>query len=269
MKDKQQIDETAGIDVPDENSSDEQLYAGDEDHEDVACQAGEPAEGEGEEASINDESASAALSMTARISAMLFVSPKPLSVKTLAEALRVKPETVERALRQVEALYDDQVHGFSLVEVAGGFQLRTAPAAKYAVQRLIPPKAKRLTRAAAETLAVVAYKQPVQRAEIEAIRGVDALPTIKTLLEARLIRIVGRETSAGQPALYGTTQTFLDKFGMKDLSELPSPRELSELAAEPGDVDEIESEEFEPEASDAQAAVPQNNVSPAAQNQGA
>ena len=173
--------------------------------------------------------------LPARITALLFVSSRPLSVEALAAAANVKPSTIERTLPKVAALYSDEINGFSLHEVAGGWQFRTSPGAAAAIQRLIPRGARRLSRAAAETLAVIAYKQPVQRAEIEAIRGVDALPTLKTLLDARLIRIVGRENAAGKPALYGTTKTFLEKFGLNDLSELPSPREIAELLEDPGE----------------------------------
>ena len=106
----------------------------------------------------------------------------------------------------------------------------------------IRDRSKRLSKAAAETLAIVAYRQPVQKAEIEAIRGVDAIQTVKTLLDAKLIRIVGRDTTPGTPALYGTTDVFLEKFGLADLSELPSVRELKELESEP-DESEVFSEE--------------------------
>ncbi len=175
--------------------------------------------------------------LAARVSALLFVASKPMTVEALAAAANVKNSTIERALPKIAALYDDQLHGFSLHEVAGGWQFRTSPGASASIQRLIPRGARKLSRAAAESLAVIAYKQPVQRAEIEAIRGVDALPTLKTLLDARLIRIVGRENSAGKPALYGTTTTFLEKFGLVDLSELPSPREIAELMEDPGEPD--------------------------------
>ncbi len=178
------------------------------------------------------------LSLSARISALLFVATKPLSSSQLSAHTKASTERVEKALEEISELYQEDIHGFSLLEVAGGWQLRTSPHVASTIHRLIPPRARRLSRAAAETLAVVAYKQPVQRAEIEAIRGVDALPTIKTLLDAKLIRIVGREAAAGTPALYGTTQTFLEKFGMRDLSELPTPRELFELSQEPGEADD-------------------------------
>ncbi|HQH27087.1 MAG TPA: SMC-Scp complex subunit ScpB [Oligoflexia bacterium] len=180
----------------------------------------------------------ARLPLKAALGALLFASPRPLSLQVLAEAARADAADVEAALEELRQDFSAETHGITLSEVGQHYQLRTTPAAARVVQRLIPPRAKKLSRAAGETLAVIAYKQPVQRAEIEAIRGVDALPTLKTLLDAKLIRIVGRADSAGHPALYGTTQTFLEKFGLRDLSMLPSIRELEQLASEPGEAEE-------------------------------
>ena len=182
--------------------------------------------------------------LSARIGALLFVSPRPLTVETLAELTRSEEDEVEAAIELLQNELREDVHGFSIFEVGGAWQMRTGAKNARVVQRLIPPRARRLSRAAAETLAVVAYKQPVQRAEIEAIRGVDALPTLRTLLDARLIRIVGREATPGQPALYGTTTTFLEKFGLRDLSDLPTVRELVELAEEPGESEASEPDVF-------------------------
>ena len=189
--------------------------------------------------------ASARLSLSAKLGALLFSASRPLSVSELAALARTKESLVERTLAEFEELFDESVHGFSLCEVDGSFELRTSPDLRAVVQRLIPPRAKKLSRAAAETLAVIAYRQPVQRAEIEAIRGVDALPTLKTLLDLRLIRIVGREDSPGQPALYGTTSQFLQKFGLRDLSELPTERDLQDLADEAPDDDPSDDESEE------------------------
>jgi len=188
-------------------------------------------------------------SLSSQIGALLFVSIRPLSAEQLSELTKSEIEDVESALETLQSELTVERVGFSLYEVGGSWQLRTGPAHSNVVQRLIPPRARRLTRAAAETLAVIAYKQPVQRSEIESIRGVDALPTLRTLLDARLIRIVGRETTPGQPALYGTTTTFLEKFGLRDLAELPTIRELVELAHEPGEGSEKASEE-EPDFDD-------------------
>lgn len=193
--------------------------------------------------------------LVSQLGSLLFVSTRPLDVETLAELTRSKPEEVEEALAELRERLDVHALGFGLFEVGGSWQLRTGPSYARVVQRLIPPKARRLSRAAAETLAVIAYKQPVQRSEIEAIRGVDALPTLRTLLDARLIRIVGREATPGQPALYGTTTTFLEKFGLNDLAELPAVRELVELAEEPGETSTEDGESTEAEFEEDESAA--------------
>lgn len=209
-----------------------------------------------EDAPVSDSSDADALEtveplpLSAELSAVLFVAPKPLTTTQLAETLRATEEQVEGALAELRQRFSDEEVGFALREVAGAWQFRTAARAARTIQRLIPPRAKRLSRAAAESLAIIAYRQPVPRSEIEAIRGVDALPTLRTLLDARLIRIVGRSQSPGHPVLYGTTTTFLEKFGLRDLSDLPNSRELLELAGEQGESvldegsDAILSEEF-------------------------
>lgn len=175
------------------------------------------------------------LKLEASIGAILFVSSKPVSVAKLAEITKATEQDVEAACEELKSRFVEELHGVILQEVAGGFQLRTSPGAAPIIRSMFPLKVRRLSRAAAETLAIIAYKQPVQRAEIEMIRGVDALPTLKTLLDAKLIRLIGREDTVGQPALYGTTPLFLERFGLNDLSELPTPRELSQLLSDPGE----------------------------------
>ena len=183
------------------------------------------------------EAKSVRLSLSCRLSAMLFAATKPLTEEALAKHLGIAEENISLALLEAQTNFSAELHGFSLEEVAGAWQFRTHPAAATSIQKLIPVTARKLSRAASETLAAIAYKQPVQRAEIEAIRGVDCLATLKTLLDAKLIRIVGRESSAGQAALYGTTNAFLEKFGLEDLSQLPTPREAQQLAEEEGEID--------------------------------
>jgi segregation and condensation protein B len=185
------------------------------------------------ELDLNAES----IPLSAQISAALFVSAKPVAISDLAEATGYSDEEVEEVLEQLVALYQAEVHGIYLAKVQDGYQLRTAPGALPLLRKLVPSKTKKFSKAAAETLAVIAYKQPVQRAEIEAIRGVDALPTLKTLLEAKVIRVIGRDNEIGKPALYATTEKFLERFGLKDLSELPTTREIQELESEPGEAE--------------------------------
>lgn len=188
--------------------------------------AGEPLEGEDGESTLD---------LSATVSAILFSSSRPLKIETLMNLSGRGRESVENALADVRAFFSDNVHGFALCEVNGGYQLRTSAGAAPVIRKLLHARTRKLSRAAAETLAVVAYKQPVTRAVIEAIRGVDALPTLKTLLEQKLIHVVGQESSIGQPALYGTTDIFLERFGLSDLDSLPSERELLELENEPGE----------------------------------
>ncbi|MCC6933691.1 MAG: SMC-Scp complex subunit ScpB [Deltaproteobacteria bacterium] len=205
------------------------------------------ATGDQEEEGSLDTITEETLSPIVRVCALLFVAQKPIKFETIKSVTRLSVEETEGAINQACTLFNDDTHGFSLHEVGGGYQFRTAPGAAMTIKRYRPPRQRRLSKAAAETLAVIAYKQPIQRTEIENIRGVDALPTLKTLLDNKLIRIVGHEDSVGQPALYGTTEEFLEVFGLSDLSQLPSLRELTDIASDPGEVgtEPAETEEIE------------------------
>lgn len=185
-------------------------------------------------AAVEEENtAEQTLPLSARVGCLLFVATNPITPETIAKATGAELEEVITCLEELQKEFIEEKFGFGLIPIGDAWQLRTSAALQKTINKIIPAKAKKLSRAAAETLSIVAYRQPVQRAEIEAIRGVDAMQTVKTLLDARLIRIVGRESSAGQPALYGTTDKFLEKFGLSDLSELPTVRELQELEEEP------------------------------------
>lgn len=197
-------------------------------------------DGETETEELTSSTEVSEVNLNARLSALLFVATRPLSATQLAQAANADEDEVVQALNELKLLYSGEINGFELVEVNSAYQFRTVRGATAAIQRLIPKKNRRLSRAAAETLAVVAYRQPVSRAEIESIRGVDALPTLKTLLDARLVRSIGRDDSVGHPTLYGTTPAFLEKFGLKDLSDLPSVRELEEIENDPGETAEAE-----------------------------
>lgn len=187
------------------------------------------------EREIDQNSESTLMPLGARISAALFASGKPLSVSSIAKATGEDEENIENILLILTSLYKDEIHGFTLQAVQGGYQFRTAASAKSTIAKLLPPKVKKLSKAAAETLAVIAYKQPIQRAEIEAIRGVDALPTLKTLMDAKVIRAIGRDDDIGKPVLYATTELFLERFGLNDLNDLPTISEIKEIEAEPGE----------------------------------
>jgi len=164
------------------------------------------------------------------IEAMLFSSPEPVSTRRLAEPLSglgIDARGVRRIVRDLVKEYAAARRGFAIEEVAGGFRMATHPEyADYVGQLLGGGGGGRLSQAALETLAVVAYKQPVTRADIEAIRGVQAGPLLRSLLHKGLVRITGRAELIGRPLLYGTTRAFLKHFGLKSLNELPKVEEL-------------------------------------------
>lgn len=154
------------------------------------------------------------------VEALLFVADRPASVESLAEALCRPAEEVRAALAELGGRLS-QSGPLQLVQIAGGYQLCTKPQFAEVVARFAKPQRQRLGRSVMEVLAIVAYRQPVTLAEIEAVRGVQSDYGLRQLLERRLIREVGRKQTPGRPALYGTTQQFLHQFNMNDLKELP------------------------------------------------
>lgn len=166
------------------------------------------------------------------IEALLFASPEAVRVERLAEILEVDRGRVQSALRDMMAEFQPGTRGLVLEEVAGGYQLRTRPEFGEWIRRLNRTRPMRFSRAALETLAIIAYRQPVTRAEIEYLRGVDSGGVLKTLLDRRLIRILGKKDVAGKPLIYGTTKEFLSTFGLRDLGGLPTLKEFSELSGE-------------------------------------
>ena len=167
----------------------------------------------------------------AAIEALLFVSGEPLTLKRLQEVLEEAEVTsIEKSLRELTESYQGHSRGLQIVEVAEGFQMVTRPECAPYLKRLEKIKtATKLSKPALEALAVVAYRQPVTRSDIEAVRGVDSAYVLKTLLERRIVRITGRREGLGRPMLYGTTREFLQYFGLKDLSELPALKEFREV----------------------------------------
>lgn len=166
------------------------------------------------------------------LEALFFVSPEPLSIERLQEVLEgMDRARIQSLLEMMANEYEQNGHGLQLVEVAGGYQLTTKPECAPWIRRMDEIRtASRLSKPALETLAIIAYKQPITRPEIEEIRGVDTSGVVKTLLERRLIKITGRREAAGRPLLYGTTKEFLGYFGLRDLSGLPSLKEFKEVA---------------------------------------
>ena len=164
------------------------------------------------------------------LESLLFASEGPLTVARFAEVLEgVERKEIAGVLAEMQAEYDAAARGFRLTEVAGGFQMRTARENADWVKKLYRDRPARMSRATLETLAIIAYKQPITRAEVEAIRGVDVDGVVATLLDRRLIRIVARKDVPGRPFLYGTTPDFLQLFNLKDLSQLPTLKEMEEM----------------------------------------
>lgn len=163
------------------------------------------------------------------IEALLFASDTPLKLERLIDVLGQERGLVVQALRELLAESQSAGQGFVLTEVADGWQYRTRPELAEWLRRLKSVRPFRFSRAALESLAIIAYRQPVTRAEIEYLRGVDSGAVLKTLLEKRLIRILGKKEIAGRPLIYGTSREFLQFFGLRDLTGLPTLREFSEL----------------------------------------
>ncbi len=178
---------------------------------------------------------SAELDRRGVLEALLFVVEEPLPLSKLQEILADEdPSDTQASLHELMLSLEREGCGLMVQEVAGGYRLTTRPEAHPWIQRLQQIKPTRLSRAALETLAIIAYKQPITRAEIEAVRGVAVDGVMRTLLERGLIRMLGRKVEAGRPILYGTSQGFLEHFGFKDLGELPSLREIDELIGASG-----------------------------------
>lgn len=168
--------------------------------------------------------------LKAIVEALIFASPEPLTMKALLKLLDTEPK--EEVVAAVEALKQqyDTPGGLQLVEVAGGYQIVTRPELHEWVRRLFHERTtQKLSVPALETLAVIAYKQPVTAPEVAEIRGVNASGVIGTLVERRLVKIVGRKQVVGRPFLYGTTREFLERFGLNDLGDLPKVEDMSEL----------------------------------------
>lgn len=187
------------------------------------------------------------------VESMLLVSAEPVPIGRIIEVVRgedrsTEVEAIKAAIGELIADYarPDRplAQGFRVEDVGGGLQLRTVPANAAFLRRFLALRPQRLTKAALETLAIVAYRQPVTKPEIEKIRGVDVGATLKALLDRDLVRIIGKKDEVGRPLLYGTTKAFLELFGLKSLSALPTLREYSDLDEDhQKQVDELYEEE--------------------------
>ncbi len=168
--------------------------------------------------------------LKAIIESLLFVSPEPMSRKQISQMIDgTSLDEIESAIRLIQEDCDKPGRGIQCVEVAGGFSFTTQPDCGPWVKRFVAGKPK-LSRSGLEVLAIVAYKQPITRPEIEDVRGVDTGGVMRTLLERRLVRILGRREGVGRPVIYGTTNDFLKTFGLNNLKDLPPIRELGQPA---------------------------------------
>ncbi|WNM62476.1 SMC-Scp complex subunit ScpB [Candidatus Nitrospira neomarina] len=172
--------------------------------------------------------------LKAAFEALLFVSHEPLSLEKLALVLEGVPKSsVKSAMQDLQAEYETSGRGLQILEVAGGYVMVTRPEQSLYIKRLTSKSkpAAKVSRSALEALAIVSYKQPITRADIEKIRGVETSGVLRTLLDQKLIRIVGRQDIPGRPILYGTGKQFLQRFGLRDLRDLPPLKELKELGS--------------------------------------
>ena len=157
------------------------------------------------------------------VEGLIFISGHPVTLKRLTEVVgELEAPAIRQVIDELNAEYLQAAHAFRIQEVAGGYQLATDPQLAPWVKRLLQlPRESLLSKAALEALAIIAYRQPLTKAEIEAIRGVDGTATLETLLERQFVRVVGRKETPGRPLLYGTTDEFLRHFGLKSVKELP------------------------------------------------
>lgn len=191
----------------------------------------EDASAPGEASTASDSVLSDVRALKGILEALLFVTTEPIPTAKFVSLLgAVTRQDVERTLAELSRDYEQEGRGLQLVEVAGGYRLVTKGEFAPWLKRLEKTKApSKLSRSALESLAIIAYKQPIVRAEVEQIRGVETSGVIRTLLERKLVRIVGRKEEPGRPIMYSTTKFFLEHFGLRDLSQLPPLREFKEL----------------------------------------
>ena len=189
----------------------------------------------------------------AALEALIFASDGPIGTAALRRAFpRATPSQLGEAVAEINRALAESGRPYEIAEVAAGFQFRTRPEFAEVILAATPERKLRLSRPALETLALVAYRQPLTRAEIEDLRGVDCGAVVKSLLERDLVRIVGRRDAPGRPALYGTSATFLETFGLRGLSDLPALREIEAIVAAPSEEISLDdgglADEPEPEA---------------------
>jgi segregation and condensation protein B len=172
------------------------------------------------------------------VEALIFASEKPLRIEDIRKVLTdASPKEIREAVEDLKKIYDEGSGGIFIAEVARGFQFRTRSEFAPFVKQLFETRPKKISRAAMETLSIIAYRQPIIRSDIERIRGVDCGGVVKMLLDRKLIKILGKKDVVGKPLIYGTTQEFLETFGLKDIKSLPTLKETGELFSE-GEIEE-------------------------------
>jgi segregation and condensation protein B len=172
--------------------------------------------------------------LPAIIESLIFTADSALSTDRICDLLtEFERQEIKSALSGLVEYHQGRGGGFDLVEVAGGWQFRTRPAFHGYITRHIKTRAAKFSQSALETLAIIAYRQPITRAEVEHLRGVDCGGVLKTLLEKHLVRILGKKDIPGRPLIYGTSKEFLEVFGLKDLKSLPTLREIQALDEQP------------------------------------
>jgi segregation and condensation protein B len=170
------------------------------------------------------------MSLPSILECLIFTAETSLSLDRLSDLLPEFPrDDIKSALAELTDFHEGRSGGICLVEVAGGWQFRTRPDFQQYVIRHIKIKSAKFSQSALESLAIIAYRQPITRAEVEHLRGVDCGGVLKTLLEKRLVRILGKKDIPGRPLIYGTSKEFLEVFGLKDLKSLPTLREIQAL----------------------------------------
>jgi segregation and condensation protein B len=170
------------------------------------------------------------MSLPAIIESIVFTADTALSLDRICEMLpEFQRDDIRAALAELVGSHEGRDGGIQLAEVAGGWQFRTRPDFQQYVVRHVKTKASKFSQSSLETLAIVAYRQPITRAEVEHLRGVDCGGVLKSLLEKRLVRILGKKDIPGRPLIYGTSKEFLEVFGLKDLKSLPTLKEIQAL----------------------------------------
>lgn len=180
------------------------------------------------------------------LEAMIFASGEPIAHDILAAALDISHDELLLVVEELKTEISERKTSIQLISVGGKLQFRTAPEFAVYLQRLKEEKPRKLSNASLETLAIVAYRQPVTKHDIDTIRGVDVGPTITTLLDRELVTIVGHKATVGHPALYGTTDKFLEIFGLNSLGDLPNLRDVSDLTNEIEEVNQLDLPEPQP-----------------------